>query len=125
MGDFNDEPYNRSLREYSLSTRNPRKVSSPNAKLAYLYNCMWELMAEAKGTYYYGRWNMLDQFLINKKFYGADAGFTMESVGLFDDSRLYKNSKPRKHGRPSKQNSYDPDGYSDHLPIYMNLTEHS
>ena len=46
MGDFNDEPFNRSMTEYALSCRSLSKVTSKRARNPYLYNLMWPLMGE-------------------------------------------------------------------------------
>ncbi len=47
MGDFNDEPYNRSLREYALSTQSRAKVL--RSRSPRLFNLMWPLMGQALG----------------------------------------------------------------------------
>lgn len=123
MGDFNDEPFNRSMKEYALSQNNPRKVSSKRSKKPYLFNCMWDLLAEGKGTYYFDSWNMLDQFLVNKKFFGDKSCFDFSDSDIYVTKELLKNSKPRKFGRPSNKRSFDPNGYSDHFPIVVNVKE--
>ena len=123
MGDFNDEPFNRSMKKYALSQNNPRKVMSKRSKKPYLYNCMWDLLAEGKGTYYFDQWNMLDQFLVSKNFFGSKSCFNFSDCQIFAPDELLKNSKPRKFGRPSNKRSFDFDGYSDHFPIVINISE--
>jgi len=103
MGDFNDEPFNRSMKKYALSQNNPRKVMSKRSMKPYLYNCMWDLLAEGKGTYYFDQWNMLDQFLISKNFFGSKSCFNFSDCQIFAPDELLKNSKPRKFGRPSNK----------------------
>ncbi len=68
MGDFNDEPFNRSIQEYMLGSRDPGRVKG--SPLVRLLNLMWPLMqGDDPGTYLYSsNWNMLDQFLVSKAF---------------------------------------------------------
>jgi predicted extracellular nuclease len=124
MGDFNDEPFNRSMREYALSTRNSKRVASKRSKKPYLYNCMWDLLADNRGTYHFGSWNMLDQFLVNKNFFGDSARFSFSGAKIFSPASIMKNSKPRRFGRPSGS-SHDVGGYSDHYPITIEIQERS
>lgn len=90
MGDFNDEPFNRSvLEELKASSgfdklEEPVKKSGgndnlpgvvPYAKLqAALFNCMWPAVAiPDRGSYYFGSGdptsNMLDQFIVSRGLY--------------------------------------------------------
>lgn len=123
MGDFNDEPFNRSMKEYALSQNNSKKVSSKRSKKPYLFNCMWKLLAEGKGTYHFDSWNMLDQFLVNKHFFGDDSCFNFADTSIYTPKEIVKNSKPKKFGRPSNKRSFNPEGYSDHFPIILKVLE--
>ena len=50
MGDFNDEPFNRSMQEYLLGTRDPGRVT--RSPVARLLNLMWPLrQGDDPGTY--------------------------------------------------------------------------
>ena len=51
MGDFNDEPFSRSMTEYSLSERLKKKVSY--ARNPKLFNLMWPVMTDGIGTHYH------------------------------------------------------------------------
>lgn len=51
MGDFNDDPFNRSLTEYALSSVSKTRVLK--ARKPRLYNMMWRVMGEGIGTFYY------------------------------------------------------------------------
>ncbi|PKQ61142.1 hypothetical protein BZG02_16725 [Labilibaculum filiforme] len=120
MGDFNDEPTNKSANE-TLAATNSKETSNPKA----LYNLMYDLKVEGKGSYNYkGNWNMLDNLIIsnnlitNKKGlhtnYQAGKIFTEEWIcyktpnGISAPSRSY--SGPKYYG-----------GYSDHFPVYFQL----
>ena len=64
LGDFNDEPFNRSITEYALSINNIDLVI--NGAAPYLFNLMWPILAMGAGSHVYkGRWNLLDQIMIS------------------------------------------------------------
>jgi len=124
MGDYNDEPFNRSMQEYTLGTRDPGRVRY--SKSGHMLNLMWPLMqGHDPGTYLFGSdWNMLDQFLVS---YGmlhtaSQVRVRRESVEIFKPEILKASSgKPRKFSRPSVKKGADLDGYSDHFPITVEL----
>ncbi len=65
MGDFNDEPFNRSITDYALSTGSLLKVKLADSPR--FYNLMWNLMTNSTGTFYFNNFpNVLDQFMISK-----------------------------------------------------------
>jgi len=124
MGDFNDEPFNRSMQEYLLGTRDPARVRY--SKSGHLLNCMWPLMqGHDPGTYLYSSdWNMLDQFLVS---YGLLKGSSplkadLESIDILRPAAMIGSSgRPRRFSRPSTKSGIDPGGFSDHFPITMTL----
>ena len=97
MGDFNDEPFDRSVREelgassgfdrLEQSVRIRSGANLPNldsyAKLrAPLFNCMWPETAEPdRGTYHYPpavpTFNMLDQIIVSRGLYYGHTGLRM------------------------------------------------
>ena len=121
MGDFNDEPFNRSLRQYALSTQSRAKViRSRNARL---FNLMWPLMGQALGSHFFNNFpGMLDQFLVSKSLLlqSAPVKARLDSARIirFPEMRKGSYEVPRRFSRPSSR-SYDPVGYSDHFPISM------
>jgi hypothetical protein len=124
MGDYNDEPFNRSMQEYMLGTRDPGRVRY--SKSGHLLNLMWPLMqGHDPGTYIYGSdWNMLDQFLVS---YGmlhsaSQVRVTPGSVAVFRPEILtVSGGKPRAFKRPAVKRGADLEGYSDHFPITVEL----
>ena len=125
MGDFNDEPFNRSMTDYALGLKDSDKVKSKRSQNPYLFNLTWGLQGDGIGTYYYDRWNMLDQILVNRPLLRAETQLQIvaDSCEIFKPAQLLKSGKPRRFGRPSKSTDYDPDGYSDHLPIFCRISE--
>ncbi len=125
MGDFNDEPFHRSLVQYARSTKSPLKVSY--ARGPALLNLMWPLMPD-QGTYYWDNTpTMLDQFLAAKglKVSSSPLTFVPGSVEIIQHPDMVKSGRyggPRRFSRPSAS-SYDPEGFSDHFPIGVRIAE--
>jgi len=117
MGDFNDEPTNKSLQEVLGATMD-RSACQPTG----LYNLMSNLDKEGKGSYNYrGNWNMLDQLIVSCNL-ANDRGYSFSEPVIFKaDWMIYKDKKygdkpNRTYGGP---NYYG--GFSDHYPIYVDF----
>jgi endonuclease/exonuclease/phosphatase family metal-dependent hydrolase len=124
MGDFNDEPFNRSVREYALSWRFKDKVV--NAVKPKFHNLMWDVLGEGKGTLHYnGQPNVLDQVWVSKAVYDDDAKIKLKTpVEMFTPAEMISGGYPDPIAfkRPSTK-EYNPEGYSDHFPIWFEITE--
>ena len=123
MGDFNDEPYDRAITDYALAIREKRRVASSRSQKPYLYNLSWSIYGAGSGTYYYGKWDILDQMMVNRPLVQINTPVQYQdgSFSVFRPDYLLKNGKPRRFGRPSKR--YDEGGFSDHLPVTAVLRE--
>ncbi len=122
MGDFNDEPHNRSLMEYALSTMDREKVVY--ARNPALYNLMWELLGTRKASYVYGGIPMMiDQFLVSKGIAKKSGKFVLDKnavkLEIFDGMVKGRYDIPVRFG----QKEPNLEGYSDHLPISFLLKE--
>ena len=135
MGDFNDEPYSRSMLEYLNASRGEDHLEElvkptggkkiPLAKdyldrRAYLFNCMWRLLGDGDlGSHHYSAstntMNMLDQFLVSRGLYYGEQGLKMklDSVGVFTPAHMIDGAKKRPKAFDKKTQK----GYSDHFPI--------
>jgi hypothetical protein len=124
MGDFNDEPSNRSLTDYALSERLRTRVTK--ARSAKFLNLMWPILGQGIGTHYHENSpNVLDQFLVSKGLLTGRSGFAaiQESVEVLRFPEMVKAGDypaPKRFGR---QSSLDIDGFSDHFPISLRLKE--
>jgi endonuclease/exonuclease/phosphatase family metal-dependent hydrolase len=121
MGDFNDEPFNRSMQEYLLGTRDPGRVRY--SRSGHLLNLMWPLLSgNDPGTFIFDSdWNMLDQFLVSREmmFKNSALHAPQDGVSVFRPPQMVGPSgRPRAFGRPARRN-LDQDGYSDHFPITL------
>ncbi len=119
-GDFNDEPENKSVAEV-LGASDELEGIADNA----LYNSVKALNDKETGTYNYrGNWNMLDQIILSGAVMNSKTGIraASEKAGILRQSwMMYKD--PKYGERPSRTyggpNYYG--GYSDHLPVYLEL----
>jgi predicted extracellular nuclease len=121
MGDFNDEPWDRSLAEHARSYRTRAKVT--RATSPALLNLMWPAGGALKGTHFHGNQpGVLDQLLVSKGLLTGKSGFTVqaEATAVLDLPVMVKGGvypQPHRHGRPASPASHDADGFSDHYPI--------
>lgn len=112
MGDLNDEPNNRSIRQY-LGTE---------GKSANWINLM-DNPNEWPGTHVYeGRWNYLDHCLVSSDFVSTKPVFHTPEVKIFSARWLLEENE---QGFQSPFRTYLGPAYhggsSDHLPIYIDL----
>ena len=122
MGDLNDYPDNTSIIE-TLRAR----TSFDNIENEELYNLAYYLQhTKLKGTHKYeGEWGVLDQIIVSgalldskKKIYMTiDDAHVFEAPYLLEEDTNYTGFKTFRTYVGYKFH----DGYSDHLPIYIDL----
>ncbi|MEZ5009102.1 MAG: hypothetical protein R2753_13205 [Chitinophagales bacterium] len=121
-GDFNDEPTNKSIYEVLNA-----KENWDNQNEGELFNYMHAYQTkEGLGTYkYQGYWNMLDQFIVseslrdstNQVYLKRNSAQIYQQPWLMQDDPENPGQKPfRTYG-----GAFYYGGYSDHLPIYIDL----
>ena len=122
MGDFNDQPDNKSL----LHTLKAGRVRPP-FHADKLYNLFFDhLKARDRGTYkYQGKWNVLDQFMVNGSMLMEENGMYIKDfeAHIFDGEFLLENDD-KYYGKKPYRTNLGPryhGGFSDHLPIYVDL----
>jgi len=125
MGDFNDNPYDRSLTKYLRTTPIIEKVKNSTSHI--LFNTMYGFLNRQLGTHVYGNEvNVLDQFILSKSFLVSSNAnpFDFVSTDIIQFPNMVKGdyNTPIRYSRPSKSD-YNPDGYSDHLPIELVIKE--
>lgn len=121
MGDFNDHPDNKSLREI-LAAKKITKEISPNS----LYNMFYHRLRESDfGTYFFrGRWEILDQFIVSGTLLSSS-----NSINIKDKAaRVFKADFLLREGRYGNKEPFRTHlgmrylgGFSDHLPIVMDM----
>ncbi len=122
LGDFNDEPTNRSIHQI-LQANNKRK----NRSQRDLYNLMYDMHnLNDLGSYHYsGSWNMLDQIIISQSLLDTKQGYFTDFEGgeIFNEEWILYNNSKAGTWTPNKTyggNTYF-GGISDHLPVYVVL----
>ena len=119
LGDFNAEEGENSLSESIDAYINPAEVNG----LA-LYNLWGELGVSASSTNnatnstyrYDGNWFRLDHIMITPSIMGSGNGaWILEEFKLVREARLFRNGSPNSWSNQSRS------GYSDHLPLKVNL----
>jgi predicted extracellular nuclease len=118
MGDFNDNPFNRSLIEYALSTNSKEKILHATEN-RYFYNLMWGHLAQGEGSYYYNGFDLLDQFLISGNIIRKESYIEVDegSCTIFHTPEMMKDGKPIRFGKPKDKGGINKNGFSDHFPI--------
>jgi len=118
MGDFNDSPQNKSIKDV---------LTGPTNQQFYLRNLMSEELPYPGSHRYQGEWSYLDQMIISKGMLNRDKGyFYLEKSTtpcalpfLLEDDKKYLGKTPF---RTFAGFSYT-GGFSDHLPIKIDLTK--
>lgn len=141
MGDFNDEPLDRSLVGHLQASSERDRVAGPTNDIdafatepasytganIFMYNPMWTFLpAEQAGTFFLAststeafanRYQVLDQFVVSRGLL-TEPGLHLDpaSVRIIDDLRVATPAKrPRGFDRQTRR------GTSDHLPITATL----
>jgi len=121
MGDFNDDPVNRSIIKGLKATSDTKNIGPDD-----LYNPWAGLYKSGQGTLaYQNAWSLFDQILISSSFLNRDQnGFFYYKHNVFKADYMIENTGPYK-GYPMRTYSGDVyrGGYSDHFPTYIVLVK--
>ncbi len=124
MGDFNDGPSNKSISEVLKAIPYETNIH-PGTTSLQLYNLMYPLEKQGKGSYKYrGNWDMLDQMIVSGHLL-QKSGFRIlpESAGIFPEDFLLAQDKSGGGKRPKRTffgMQYEA-GFSDHLPVFADF----
>ena len=120
MGDFNDNPDNKSLKECLAARRTIAEVSSPYG----LYNPWWDILRRQKqgSIKYQDRWQLYDQILLSGNLCGKGKGLQYARCEIHSRSYMM-NHKGNYAGYPKRTIAGGKwlNGYSDHLPVVVYL----
>ena len=119
MGDFNDNPTDKSIKPTLKTVSNKSKINRNE-----LFNPTEKLYKKGFGSYNYrGKWDMLDQFMISSELLKSSGHFFLKA-GIFNEKYLI-NQDGKYEGYPFRSFAGGKflDGYSDHFPIYMLLAK--
>lgn len=116
MGDFNDGPYNSSIKKV-IGTKGKRE----DVKAGELFNPMGTMSEEGIGSVAYkDAWDIFDQIIISEPLLKRDfSSLRFWKASVFDKSYLRQQTGQYK-GYPLR-NWNGEVGYSDHFPVYIYL----
>lgn len=110
MGDFNDNPFSKSVKEHLLS---------PD-----LYNPMERLHSHDRGSANYNfKWSLFDQILFSRDFFVEKKGTHSFAHADIFDKRFLREWSGKFKGTPFRTYAGRRyfGGYSDHFPVYVQL----
>ncbi len=113
MGDFNDDPYNDSVKKY-LKTKANVSDMAPE----FMYNPWENILAKGYGTLAYrDTWNLFDQIVLSNPLVDKKAtGYKFLTSKIFKKKFMIQ-QEGRYKGYPKRREG----GYSDHFPVYVYL----
>jgi endonuclease/exonuclease/phosphatase family metal-dependent hydrolase len=124
VGDFNDEPLNRSLLDHLRSSPS-QQILPPGA----LFDTTAALAGEEKGTFLWeNKWELIDHIIISQGLLDA-AGYQWKqgsSERIVRPELMYQPPYPNAVARPSAsytRNDFHKNGYSDHLAVGCLIVE--
>jgi endonuclease/exonuclease/phosphatase family metal-dependent hydrolase len=120
MGDFNDGPYNESIKGVLEA-----KASAGDVGLKGLYNPFEKLHKQGVGTIAWrDTWDVFDMIMVSKPLINRDdySSYTLYKAKIFNPFYL-QNPKGRYKGYPYRAfaDGGFTGGYSDHFPVYTYL----
>lgn len=151
VGDFNDEPFDRSLIKHLRASRDLDKVKGGTNDIdkfeetskyrqqdVFLYNVSTRLLNKSPlgntgtyflsglrdGTTFTNRYQMLDQLVVSRGLLsGNGLEADLDSFDIIDDPILATASgRPRSFRYRSTNPNFQPNGFSDHLPLKLKLS---
>lgn len=123
MGDFNDEPNNESITNLLKSQQITQYTSDSK-----LFNLSYKLLQTSQiGTHKFrGNWEILDQIIVSGSLLNAAHGLSTkeQNIHIFSANFIFLKNKKNDGIRPYPTYSGPKylGGYSDHLPIFLDLT---
>ena len=120
MGDFNDDPFDKSIKKILGAKKNISDVKKND-----MYNPFETILVDegVGSNAYRDKWQLFDQIILSKPFLDKNyKDYQIYKAGVFNKSFLI-NKKGKFKGYPFRSFSYGTftGGYSDHLPPYIYL----
>jgi exonuclease III len=125
MGDFNDYPTNKSIKEILEATDPQQSVTFPNPRKLY-HLLARKATSRHFGSYkYHGKWGLLDHLIVSgnlldtssKFFTGEDKATVARLPFLLTEDKKYGDDEPFRTYKGMKYQG----GISDHLPVYADF----
>ena len=122
MGDFNDEPTNKSMAQTLNALPAEKDIHSKS-----LYNLFYRFAKQNNvGSYKYGyQWNVLDQIIVSGNLINRKQKFHVlpETARIFQQDFMMEKDSSKGGKRPKRTYSGPKHigGYSDHLPVFVDF----
>lgn len=122
MGDFNDEPQNKSIRGVLKSGKDAQEANHTG-----LFNTFAKLKLDGNGTLKYrGRWDLFDQIMVTFPMTRPEAllHYVDCSASIYNPKWMRVEKEGDWIDAPKRSHirkQFYPDGYSDHFPVYIHL----
>ncbi|TXC78655.1 endonuclease/exonuclease/phosphatase family protein [Luteibaculum oceani] len=118
MGDFNDTPLNKSIKELFSTESKPEDLDAGE-----FFNPFEEISKQGKGTIVYkGDWYLFDQILLSEEIFSSNH-FNYQFADIYSSKHLLQQKNNKYKGSPFR--TYAGPNYiggpSDHLPVYVLL----
>lgn len=119
MGDFNDDPSNKSIAEV-LGAKGEQK----GLKKGGFFNPMVNLLTPTRGTLCYkNEWFLFDQILFSSYWFNSK-GLNFSQADIFDNEKVkVESGKYQGHPLRTHAGKYYLKGYSDHFGVYSVVTK--
>ncbi len=121
MGDLNDDPKDKSVKDVLQAKKNPQDVPTQG-----LFNTMWKFYDKGIGSLgYQGQWNLFDQIIISRPLLdNKNKGLRFVKAEIFNRDFLVQ-QEGRNKGYPHRTFSGGVfiNGYSDHFPTLIYLVK--
>jgi len=120
VGDFNDAPTDKSIKDVF-------KAELDTNKKADYYNLMYPHLDKQGTNKYRGSWSIIDQFIVSESLFHSKNGLQIKnkSANIFNADYLLE-PDPKYEGMQLYRTYLGmryKGGYSDHLPIYLDLVK--
>ncbi len=122
MGDFNDDPTNKSIREVLRSLNTPAKVGARD-----LYNPLANVFdpEDSGSLMHQGRWNLFDQIMVSRSLlHGPGWQYVADSAEVFHEEFMKVGGRGRVSEAPRRsyfRGDFSISGFSDHFPVFARL----
>lgn len=119
MGDFNDEPSNKSIVNGIGATK-----AEPKFKPSALYSLLYNQYQKGDGSLFYQDWDLFDQIIVSGNMLSRNKGIrtSVAEAGIFKVDYLLFYDKKANESKPNRtMGSKYFGGYSDHLPVFVNF----
>ena len=124
MGDFNDYPTNKSIKEILVATDPQQSVTFPTPRKLYHLLRPKSNIPPFCSYKYHGKWGLLDHLIVSgnlldtsSKFFTGEQKQLLPAPFLLTEDKKYGDDEPFRTYKGMKYQG----GISDHLPVYADF----